>query len=554
MLDVANDSVSGPSAFLVLGQQPRHTACDRCRSQKVKCLRGDSDNISACERCQRAGADCVQTSKGRIGRPTTYNKRGKKLAHRRSATGSISETLGSPTTLDDVGSVQESAAETDGRSHAEEYGKGYASSTDAQDHEFGREDIPWSSSVTAFDSQLSASGEKDDPFDFFATSGTLHGNMYNFDMMSAAAELPQLVMDSLTPGSLQFCSIGGLNSMNTATAQPTSVDVSQAVDSDSTSAPGTQFQSNQARKTSPLSKPTVEALFTLTTSLQDLMEMTSHDPAKDPSGPLQLQDCHIDEILRTTQAFLDVIGAYHEPHKPNIITPAPGSSQGYEGASHHRPRPERPDIHTYLIIVSCYTRLLKVYSNLVYYIHERVQSENGHPLSLSSSSCGARRALPALQLGTTTIQDDMSLQAVLIVRVGARMIQRLEDAMAAMLISHADQQDDDYKGAGGSTAEQAPSRAYGGHLPKGCVAATAVSPVHFRRSSASSSASRQQVRDGLGSRGGGLGNDGGSLPANYMKIIIDSAIGQEDRDSLARGQSGIGSLEKTIEAVEKLLR
>lgn len=45
-------------------------ACDRCRGQKLRCLRvGRSQNDEACARCQRAGALCVTSSPRRLGRP-----------------------------------------------------------------------------------------------------------------------------------------------------------------------------------------------------------------------------------------------------------------------------------------------------------------------------------------------------------------------------------------------------------------------------------------------------------------------------------------------------
>lgn len=542
-LEAGNDSVASPSGFLVLGQQPRHTACDRCRSQKVKCLKADSDSISACQRCQRAGADCAQTSTGRIGRPTTYNKRGKKLARRRSATESEYETLGpsTSTTLKDMGSLQESAAETEVESQAEENDHEHSSSTEGQDYDIERDDAFWRSSITAFDPQLSAHSEKHDPLDFLENPGSLDYDLLDFEMCTAV-ELSPIAIDSSVPGPLQLCSLGSLNGTSTTTAQ-VGPSHAQAANTGLIPALGTQNQDSKSRGRSKVSKPTVQDLFLLIISLEDLMEKTSHDPVRDPSGPLQLQDCHIDEILRTTQTFLDIIGAYSPPQEP-ITTPASPSNLSQNRLSgDDAPRPPHmPDIHTYLIIVSCYTRLLKVHSNLIYYIHERVQygDDHHHPMPTSSSSSSSASAaafpraqvctLPSLQLGTTTIQDDVSLQAMLIVRVGARMIQRVEDVMGAML----------------SQAAGADGQAGTHHLGR----SSTTPHMHHFRSSSSPTASRQQTGDGFGGRG----QRGAGGQVNHMKSIVDSAIGQEDRESLARGQSGIGSLEKTIEALEKLLR
>ena len=58
------------SASGIVKAQQRHQqlACDRCRGQKLRCIRTPNLHAS-CERCQRAGATCVTDSSVRMGRP-----------------------------------------------------------------------------------------------------------------------------------------------------------------------------------------------------------------------------------------------------------------------------------------------------------------------------------------------------------------------------------------------------------------------------------------------------------------------------------------------------
>jgi hypothetical protein len=49
----------------------RRSACDRCRTQKLRCLRGDGQTTDSCLRCIRARENCVTSSSKRPGRPST---------------------------------------------------------------------------------------------------------------------------------------------------------------------------------------------------------------------------------------------------------------------------------------------------------------------------------------------------------------------------------------------------------------------------------------------------------------------------------------------------
>lgn len=49
----------------------RHSACDRCRTQKLRCLRvGDGHTTDSCVRCIQSRVECVTSSSKRPGRPT----------------------------------------------------------------------------------------------------------------------------------------------------------------------------------------------------------------------------------------------------------------------------------------------------------------------------------------------------------------------------------------------------------------------------------------------------------------------------------------------------
>ncbi|KAF9874431.1 hypothetical protein CkaCkLH20_07994 [Colletotrichum karsti] len=48
----------------------KRSACERCRRQKLRCSRQDSDRDSRCSRCSRLGFPCVSGQQRRIGRPS----------------------------------------------------------------------------------------------------------------------------------------------------------------------------------------------------------------------------------------------------------------------------------------------------------------------------------------------------------------------------------------------------------------------------------------------------------------------------------------------------
>ncbi|KAK0741493.1 hypothetical protein B0T18DRAFT_394079 [Schizothecium vesticola] len=52
-----------------------HLSCDRCRGQKLKCVRSLQGPLEACERCQKAGARCLTDQSVRMGRPPKRRER-----------------------------------------------------------------------------------------------------------------------------------------------------------------------------------------------------------------------------------------------------------------------------------------------------------------------------------------------------------------------------------------------------------------------------------------------------------------------------------------------
>ncbi|WEW56047.1 hypothetical protein PRK78_001482 [Emydomyces testavorans] len=51
-----------------LPEQPKRLACERCRGQKLRCIRNRINQLS-CNRCERAGAVCITKPSMRMGRP-----------------------------------------------------------------------------------------------------------------------------------------------------------------------------------------------------------------------------------------------------------------------------------------------------------------------------------------------------------------------------------------------------------------------------------------------------------------------------------------------------
>ena len=61
-------SNSNACAVNATGEESRRSACDRCRGQKLRCLRNEG-NLESCKRCHRAKVVCVSSSPLRMGRP-----------------------------------------------------------------------------------------------------------------------------------------------------------------------------------------------------------------------------------------------------------------------------------------------------------------------------------------------------------------------------------------------------------------------------------------------------------------------------------------------------
>lgn len=68
------DSFSQPASTAAAPRR-RRMACDRCHSQKLRCLRTLNPNGQDCDRCLRLAGECVYSPSGRIGRPPLRQSR-----------------------------------------------------------------------------------------------------------------------------------------------------------------------------------------------------------------------------------------------------------------------------------------------------------------------------------------------------------------------------------------------------------------------------------------------------------------------------------------------
>lgn len=498
----------------MFGQPSRRAACDRCRSQKVKCLPTNDDTRAACQRCQRSETQCTQTSIGRIGRPPNYNKREQKIAHRRFRSGSSSGLLDSSAQPTGPGGLTDSAAEGQDESQSRDVdGMGFSPGLGV-DFDSSGEYIegPYSSSgTTALSLQLSTTSEKQNPFDFLSGNIAMDDNFFSFDSMGNSEEMNSMALHDPSAMYSQFTFLQGLDDTYAEgqKAKPTTVPTVQASRMDPA-----KITTRQDVKSS------MQNLLSLNATLYDLMDETAR--VEKEHHLLQTQDNHIDKILRATQTFLDVVGSFvpgHSGHRTFVTKTArvAASSTPEKRQDESRTQiPRAPDIHVFLIVVSCYTLIMRVYGNLIDFIHEKVQCDG-----TAAQTCTDLN-LPALQVGVTTIQNDVSLQAVILVRIGMSKIRRINTLMDSILshVEHAD------------TCEAVPSLGIDNELSLG------------RRSMCTKPVRRE-----------GLSFGGGDQRAKveYMKGILDAAIKREDCESALSGQSGIGSLERALAALENLL-
>nr|KMM67667.1 hypothetical protein CPAG_04000 [Coccidioides posadasii RMSCC 3488] len=64
-------------------EQPKRLACERCRGQKLRCIRNRVNQLS-CNRCERAGAVCITKPSMRMGRPgRSDSQRKENIANRK---------------------------------------------------------------------------------------------------------------------------------------------------------------------------------------------------------------------------------------------------------------------------------------------------------------------------------------------------------------------------------------------------------------------------------------------------------------------------------------
>ncbi|KAK3368417.1 hypothetical protein B0H63DRAFT_488430, partial [Podospora didyma] len=319
---------------------------------------------------------------------------------------------------------------------------------------------------------------------------------------------------------------------------------------------GVQHPPTPAEMASP--DMTIQKLFTLNSTIYTLASETSQlpghkDQQQQQEQSFRCEDYPVDGILNATQTLLDILdffvpsacsprasdfGMQTRPQTPSdSFDPSPIDMRC--NSSHFQQSdtpPPRPDIHTIMVIISCYTRLMRVYSNLIQDMHENF----GHPQmqqqqqpQSNNNMSGRKGSLPGLKLGKIEIQQDSSQRALLLVQVGMHMIERIERLLTTLL--NPSFGSDIYFQQGGSGGLRTPQSGIG-------------------------------VGIGLGISGldpsfmGGLAGTGlftGSLDqvagSGNLQSILDMALQHDEYESQMMGRRGIGSLRGDICFLEQLL-
>jgi len=170
--------------------------------------------------------------------------------------------------------------------------------------------------------------------------------------------------------------------------------------------------------------------------------------------------------------------------------------------------PQLPlNIHTTLIVVSCYTRLMSIYTHMVTLMQAVVRS-------------GAlQTTLPTLQFGRIEIRNDASLQALLVVRVILHMLERV-DGLVNVVLGGSVGYTDDASGGGGTRQQQGRQHSGGGDFGG-------------RQQQQQQSQEERRTR---------------------LRAILDLVVEQEGAESLVGGKSGISSLREKVTVLEQLLK
>ncbi|EGY16761.1 uncharacterized protein VDAG_07925 [Verticillium dahliae VdLs.17] len=221
------------------------------------------------------------------------------------------------------------------------------------------------------------------------------------------------------------------------------------------------------------------------------------------------------------------------------------------------------DIHTALIIISCYTRIMRIYSDLVTYIRRQVHASAGPGASMSDRIAN----LPVLQLGTIQIRNDTALQALLLVRMGLHMIERIERILETLVGKstcpcnkpiEADETDQGLRHQHSSQHRRSASSSILSQTSRTIALGGNGFATPLSRSSTCGSghggSSRRSVLSGSGSTCSHTEKRPNPTTSSAIRHIIELAIKQEDSESEGNGNRGIGSLKEDIRLLEQLLQ
>lgn len=533
------DASTSPPGFVVhiLGRRARPAACERCRGHKLRC-QYDSEN-TVCNRCRRAGAECIQhPGTTRMNRVVT------------SGSGRRVSSTALPTTSEpSVTSNDDNAETTQGKSSHDTVARISSTAMDmdmddavsATGLEPDMTDLLfWGSLGPSAQSPLQISGqvESERANGFGLEPGVLSQQFLDKPFgsnvqsphedtlkMSQPAFVPRSNKQADSPWIFEHALVGEFTSdMSSAESDPgpTKSTTSDAL---------TPIPEAKTTQTGPREHTDtwMAKILALTTNLHDLatrtadLSVTKPGPSGDDGASFPCGDFPVDEILTVTQTLISLLTFFLPANCPHCkVSPSPEDnpqstpkrprslpfSDDADVVHHHHPivgscgHASRLDIHAILVVISCYTRLMRIYSNLVTHMQAGVRA-----------GVGPGTGLPAMHFGKIRIENDSSLQALLLVRLVLHILERVDRVVDAAL-SHIDGGVD---GGGGPARQQ---------------------PTTFGRGG-----------DAGYSRRGSTGSQG-----SIVRSILDMAVQQEDAESRISKRRGITSLKEDVAALEQLLK
>ncbi|KAI1148946.1 hypothetical protein F4825DRAFT_432141 [Nemania diffusa] len=371
----------------------RRFACDRCRGQKLRCLRERQD-LNRCDRCLKADTECLTTPSSTI------------------------------------------------RSHSTDF----STTTPQKRKHLGPSHVP----PTAYADLGPASGPlrdrlaHSDPADSLEWPQIWDGSLNNIEF---GAGLEDTAMYSLECQPLNACATASAHVF--APSQPISTYVvtpedtqdtpsRQSIGKNSSSsgdAVGFSLDGILSSRESQTSSPGVESsdsyihrLSNTNLSLISQLSRIDQGPPKvtldmlisklDESDPLSTSP--VENMLSTTREFIEVLEALSRKTSPST-TPSSSSLASTSDISEPPTRLDgngRVDITTLLIILSCYVQVLRLYSVLFSHIHQFL-------LEIAESDDRILCPLPNMGFGTFALESG-NLQATLFIQIATSLFEKLE--------------------------------------------------------------------------------------------------------------------------------